>query len=216
MKKLAIIAWLDLTGLIGIGWLSYAPSLVGCWAGIYPLGVLYSRLLSLPAGLILLVVFRLWLWFAIAAALCCGCLVFTRQRGYRRALIGVLFLPLVALVLLPAAFMTCVPGASVRVEPWGQTYRTAYSAFPTDDTYGSGLVFQCDRSGILCRKVHQFSTSVGTINHVVLTYNPKLDHLIVADLADFVMYRRSRQTVLCAKINPYLPTTESPLCDQFP
>jgi hypothetical protein len=163
-----------------------------------------------------LVVFRLWLWFAIAAALCCGCFVFTRQPGYRRALIGVLCLPLITLVLLPAAFMTCVPGASVSVGPWGQTYRIAYSAFASDDTYGSGLVFECDRSGILCCKVHQFSTNVGTINHVVLTYKPELDDLVVTDPANFVMYRRSRQTVLCAKINPSLPTTESPLCDRFP
>jgi hypothetical protein len=216
MKKCAIIAGLGLAGLMGVGWLSYAPALLGYWAGIYPLGVFYSRLLSWPAAVILLIVFHLWFWLAIAAALCCFCLVFTRQRRFRRALIGVLFLPLITLVLLPAAFMTCVPGASVNVEPWGQTYRTAYSAFPSDDTYGNGLVFQCDRSGILCRKVHQFSTSVGTIDHIVLTYKPELDHLIVTDAANVLMYRRSRQTVLCAKIKHFLSTTASPLCDQSP
>ncbi len=197
-------------GLSAIGWLGYSPFLAGYWFGIYPLAVLYSRLFSLPAVLLFLVVFRFWLWFAIAAFLCIVLIRVTRQRIYRRALVGILALPLLTLTLLPAV-ATFVPGPSLTVQPWGQTYRTAYSAFASDDTYGSGLVFQCDRSSILCRQVHQFSESVGGIDEVKLTYKPDLDHLILTDSGDSVLYWRSRQMILCAEINPFPSGTD---CNQ--
>lgn len=216
MRKLQIIIGLLVAILVGFGWLGYAPFLMGAWGGIYPLAVLYSRLLSLVAGLMLLAVFILWPWIVGAAVLCGLCWLLTRRRGFRWTLGGVLFLPLMTLLLLPAAFMSCVPGPSVRIEPWQETYRTAYSAFASDDNYGSGLVLRCNLSGVLCSKVHQFSTSVGAIDSVVLTYEPELDHLIVTDAASYVMYRRSRQSTLCENVRPSSPTTEPTVCYRFP
>lgn len=192
MRKPTIIIGLLLAVLVGFGWLGYAPFLMGAWGGIYPLAVLYSRLLSLVAGLMLLVVLSLWPWIVDAAVLCGLCWLLTRRRGYRWALSGVLFLPLMTLVLLPAAWITCVPGPSVQVDPWQETYHTAYSAFAMDDNYGNGLIFRCDFSGILCHQVHQFSTSIGTLNNAVLIYDPALDNLTLKDENDYVRYRRDR------------------------
>jgi hypothetical protein len=189
MKKSKIAIGLLLVGLVGLGWFSYAPFLLGYWAGIYPLAVLYSHLLSLIAGLILLAVLSLWPWMVGAAVLCGLCWLLTRRRGYRWALVGALFLPLMTLILLPAALMTCVPGPSVRIEPWGETYRTVYSAFATDDNYGHGLVLRCNLSGILCSQIYQFPSSVGTLSHAVMTYEPALDYLTVTDEANHVLYR---------------------------
>lgn len=192
MQKLKTTAGLFLAVLVGLGWLGYAPFLLGVWGGIYPLAVLYSRLLSLVAGLMLLVVLSLWPWIVGAAVLCGLCWRLTRRCGYRWALSGALFLPLMTLVLLPAAWMTCVPGPSVQIDPWQETYHTAYSAFAMDDNYGNGLIFRCDFSGILCRQVHQFSTSIGTLNDAVLVYNPELDKLTLKDENDDVLYRQNR------------------------
>lgn len=216
MQTFKRIIGLLLAALITWGWFSYVPFLMGYWGGLYPLAVVYSRLLSLVAGLMVLAVLSLWPWMIGAIILCGFCWRLTRRHGFRWALGAALCLPLMTLVLLPAAVMTCVPGPSVQVAPWAETYRTVYSAFALDDTYGKGLVLRCNFSGILCSKVHQFATNVGAIDRVVLTYEPTLDHLIVTDEANNVMYRRSRQTTLCENTQSYRPNPASALCYRFP
>lgn len=132
---------------------------------------------------------------AIAALICGLQLWFTRRRIYCQRLIGTLTLLLMLWILDPAMTI-CKPMQSLMVASWGHFYRTAYQISDMDDDYGQGVVFQCDRSGIVCRKVYEFLTSGADIGAMMPTYDADAD-LFSLTYYDRVIYMRSRQAELC-------------------
>jgi hypothetical protein len=162
-KRFLRLAYLSVVGLAVLSWLAYAPLLSGHGPGIFPLAVFYSTLLSLPAALWVLLL--LLIWPGLVGVMVIGLLLFglTRKRIFWRVLQVILLLPLLGLALFPV-MVTCQPGPSLALEAWGQHYRTAFTAFAADDTYGTALVLECDRTGIFCQQAHRFATSTGSIN----------------------------------------------------
>jgi hypothetical protein len=183
-----------LLGFAVINWLIYFPFIELGWVGIYPFATLYSRLLSVPAALLTNLLLMSWLWVTLACALCLLLLCFTRKRRYRRILIGIMTIPLVILALFPLAG-TYVPWQSLTIEPWAKTYHVAYRAFASDDTYGTGMLFECERWGILCRNVKSFADFYGGSSRLKLQYDA--DRFTLMRQGDSaVLYQRSGGKVL--------------------
>ncbi|MEM8808654.1 MAG: hypothetical protein AAGF01_21780 [Cyanobacteria bacterium P01_G01_bin.38] len=189
--KLQTVLWL-LGGTLAIsGWLCYLPFVYGHVPGIYPLAMVYRTLFVMPAALGSLGFLYLWP-IVISTALISGVLSrLTGRRIFRRVLLGGLLPPLLLITVLPA-MITCDPGPSLTVAPWGRVYRLAYSSLAIDDNYGTGLVFECDRTGIICHQVHQFPGFIGMLEHLSLSYDPEGDRLIVGHERDPI-YLRSGQ-----------------------
>jgi hypothetical protein len=198
-KRPQLALGVGLAVLAGVGWLGHFPFLEGDWPGIYPLTVAYNRILGIPAAVIFLGLLRLWPLVAIALFICSILAGLTRRRIYRQVLVGLILLPMMGIILFPA-ISTCVSGPSLTVEPWGQTYRTAYTSAIDDDTYGTLLLFQCDRTGLWCRAVHHLASDYTVTKALTLAYNAKIDQLSLSydNGVTNVIYRRSQQKLLCA------------------
>ena len=191
MKLSRYYGWFFYLSLAGVGWLGYAPIVWGNSPGIYPWVILYSAVLRVPVALLTLGMMFLWSVFLIAAILGGVLLLLKRKRIYRQILLGILSLPLLLLALLPALF-TCDPGASLTVDAWGQTYRSVYTTIAIDDNYGDGFVLQCDRSGILCHKIHKFPSDLASRNSMKWVYQAKGDQILLTNSSGQIKYRRSR------------------------
>lgn len=188
--------WLCLPVLLAAqGWLFYRPFLHGHIPGIYPLAEIYGYVFGFVATALSLIVGYLSPLIAIAALICGCCLWFTRRRIYRRGLMGICALPLMLWILNPAMTI-CEPSQNLAVTSWGHFYRTAYQTSYMDDDYGQGVIFQCDRSGVVCRKVYEFLTSGADVGAMMPTYDADAD-LFSLIYYDRVIYLRSQQAELC-------------------
>jgi hypothetical protein len=200
-----------LLGLTVMNWLLYLPFIQFSWPGIYPLATLYSQIFSMPVALLILILLRIWLWVAMTCALCILLLCFTRKRRYRRILISILTVPLVAVAIFPAA-ATCVHWQRLDLAPWGKSYRVAYSALASDNTYGTGILFECERTGLLCSQVKSFSDFFGGSSQLKLQYDPQPDRLTLSRINNSsTLYQRTRDEVICDG-----PSTFDPDCEVSP
>lgn len=211
IRKVPWLLWIVLV-LFLVNWLFYLPFINFGWLGIYPLATFYRQIFSFPAALLTTLFLWFWMGVVIISALSILLLFFVRKYRYRRTLLGLLTLPLITVAIFPLS-STCVHKASLDVTPWGKSYRVAYTAFATDDTYGSRILFECDRTGIFCRQLKTFADDkVMTVN---LQYDPKFDHLTLSKPgASTALYRRSRHKVICNE--PDSLGTSQPECTVNP
>jgi hypothetical protein len=202
-----IWVWL---GLFVINWLFYLPSVSLGGVGIYPFAIVYSRLFSYPTAELVFLLLQGWLWVAIVSVISIILLFVTRRRSHRHLLWAILSIPLLAVVMFPAAG-TCIPWMSLIVEPWGQTYHVAYGASEFDPDHGEGMLFECERTGILCRNIKSFPYWDGLRMSLKLQYDPKHDSLTLWRQGfSSAIYRRMRNIVLCDKT--YASNSYAPVC----
>jgi hypothetical protein len=209
VAKIPRLIWVVM-GVGAINWLLYLPFLGFGWVGIYPLATLYSKLFGYPIGLLIIHLLLFLSWVTIAWVLCVVLLCYIRQRTYRRILSSLLTVPLLALAMFPLEG-TFVHWQSLTVEPWGQTYHVAYRASAFDPDYGAGMLFECERTGILCRNIKSFPYWDGLRMSLKLQYDPKHDYLTLWRQGfSSAIYRRMRNIVLCDKT--YASNSYAPVC----
>ncbi|WP_299488099.1 hypothetical protein [Acaryochloris sp. IP29b_bin.137] len=188
------------------GWVLYPLLRDGYFAGPYLIAVFYSQFMgSIELFLLLLN----WYTFIPMAAISLFCLTIPKRyrRSWQRRLRYWPILPLTAFMLAPS-LITLQPGSALEIQPWHQTYYTAFSTLRTDDNYGDELLIQCRLSGLLCRSVYNYHTSnpfyrenTSSTNSdffaIHLAYGHEIDQLQVKLYGEEIVYARSRDQEIC-------------------
>lgn len=205
--RLQLASLISLVALGLANWLGYGLFLGGR-SGLYPLAIWHSRLLSPLVSFLLLLLLWVGPWVAVAILVGFVLSWIARRPRLLRPLRWLLIWPLLCLILLPS-MQSLTPGKELAVAPWGQVYHTAYRTLWIDDNYGEVLLYQCDRTGLLCRQIHTIAGFTGAAESLPLTYVPEKDRLILGT-SEHAVYVRSQQTPLCARysFNLYRPGCE--------
>lgn len=181
------------------GWLGYWPYVQGWLPGWHWAALAYSQMGAWVAGLLLPGLIYGLVPGAIALI---GLGVLTYGLRWRwgkrwgfRGLIGLIAGLGLAIALTPALGAIYNRTTALTVEPWQETYRTAFIAPIVDDTYGDVMVLRCGRWG-LCTQVHRQYVDFNSAEQAQLVYDPDLDRVGLHLRGEWV-YGQSRHQALC-------------------
>ncbi|MDY6939502.1 MAG: hypothetical protein SWY16_17865 [Cyanobacteriota bacterium] len=209
LKQLTRLQILGLfLAFLAIAGLFYWAFVAGYLPGIFPFALAYITVAGVLMVLLYLVLGFLWPILLVTLVICGTLARYTRRRIYRRVCLGMAMLPCLAVALLPA-WVYFEPGPSLVVEPWERQYRVVFVGPTIDPDYGDFAVFQCDRTGYFCRRIHSFYGHSTETDDLKLTYHPQRDRFTIGygSLETF-RYVRSRQEELC----PEEETRDWPAC----
>ncbi|PAX56115.1 hypothetical protein [Brunnivagina elsteri] len=99
-------------------------------------------------------------------------------------------IPLIIFAVL-LALDSPVPEDSLTIQPWGKVYHIAYSmGFGFDTTYREMGLFECDRMGLYCWRIHSFRRAMAGTGSI--KYDPKTDRMTMYRGSGEPIYVRSR------------------------
>ncbi len=204
MKKLSLtLLLLIFSSIIIYGCFFYLPFLRGEIPGVYHLALLYNFWVNLIFAFLIL-----FLPSAILVTPLYAIAIFLRSRydlrqKIKRILFALSSIPLAILIILAFAsgIFSLDFGGSLTIEPWQQTYFTAYKSNLIENRrFGTGLIFQCDRRKIICRQIYSFSADISTLACLWSKYDRDRDRFLVeysrVKDSKTVIYARSKHEKL--------------------
>ena len=85
----------------------------------------------------------------------------------------------------------------------------------THSNYGNVLLFKCDRTGFLCKRVYKYYASAGEETRIPLTYDSAINQLKFGGEKS-MLYRRSQTKTLCASTPSDITLVPPPLAAATP